>query len=270
VREGHGLLRLLDFDVVDRSRGDLGSPEEGGGPLPEQDAKRARSVFDRVKGEDWYLRCSDRALEAFARAGVTRRMAHGEMLSQRGDMVEALAIILDGTLEVSITTFDGRRHVLGFVGQGQLVNLIPILDDQVAIHDFYTHQQCELFIIPKSAFIDVVDSEPVLARHLMRLLCLRSRVLYDRLADASLLPLRSRCARAILSLLPVVDVQQPQAEPVQIQLAQWELADMVGVSRQTLNAELRRLEDLGVIERKYSNIRVTDMSAFMEIAASEY
>ena len=116
-------------------------------------------------------------------------------------------------------------------------------------------------------FVAAIEREPRLSRSLLRLLCLRSRNIYDLLADNALSSLRSRCARALLILIPSHGRPYEKGIEISLKLSQQEFADMVGTTRQSVNREIRRLEQDGVIRTSYLQFIVLDPTRLHQIAS---
>jgi len=218
-----------------------------------------------------WLEASNSATRSqFLREGSLRLLADREEISRRGDTISTLCLVIDGSLEVSITSIDGHRHIMSYLEAGQIMNLIPLLDDQLAIHDARAHNACAVLLVPKASFTAAVERDPGLSRALLRLLCLRSRVSYDRLADAALLSLRARCARALLSMVPPFGERRAGGIAITLKLSQNEFADMVGASRQSVNRELKLFVKEGIIRTTYSRFVVLDHQALQAVATEHY
>ncbi|HMN70661.1 MAG TPA: Crp/Fnr family transcriptional regulator [Rhodoblastus sp.] len=226
-----------------------------------------REVLDNAP---WLGASHAQTRDDFIKGGTTKNLGAREVISRRGEPVDALLLIIHGNLEMSITDIDGRRHVAGYLEAGQITNLIPLLDERPAIHDICAHNECIVFLIPKPVFTRAVESDPGLSRAVLRLLCLRSRIFYDRLADVTLLPLRARCARALLSMLPLYGQHRADGISISLKLSQNEFADIIGASRQSVNRELKRLEKEDIIRMTYSRFIVIDDSKLHSIATEHY
>ncbi len=93
-------------------------------------------------------------------------------------------------------------------------------------------------------------------------------VLYDMQAAESLLPLRARVARMLLMLADQHGRGKQSGIEIDLKLTQEEFADMLGVTRQSLNRELKALEKLAVLSISYSRITLRDLPALQEMARS--
>ena len=111
--------------------------------------------------------------------------------------------------------------------------------------------------LPKEEFDRIVDAEPRYYRAFNLLLCERFALSFRLLAEARGLPpeewLRQRLAG-------VAEVQGRDtavaAGPTTLTMSQTELANMVGLSRQTLNVLLARLQARGLVEIGYRKVRL--------------
>ena len=189
-------------------------------------------------------------------------------VSREGEAVDELLIIADGTLEGSRLGRDGRRHVIGILGSGQPVNLLPVVDRAPATHDIRTRGAATLVIVPRVAFLDAFDADPALARAVLRLLCERIRTLSAIIAEEALLPLPMRAARALERLIGYFGLVEPDTpvDVLRLRISQEQFADLLGVTRQSANRELRELERRGIVRLGRERVDVLDRNRLVAIA----
>ena len=217
----------------------------------------------------WLSEFPRESLERLVAAGGFDELARGDVLCRRGERIRDLSIVIEGTLDVSVTSAAGKRYIQVYLEAGQLMNLIPVLDEQPGIHDASAHTKVTLMRIPRAAFQAEIDREPRVAQALMRVLCLRSRVLYAALTEVAFLPMRVRCARVLHSLMSQYGLKRGNAVEIGLKLSQEELADMIGRTRQSVNKELKALEREGVIRMTYSTFLIVNEAALTDIALSD-
>ncbi|MFC4523753.1 Crp/Fnr family transcriptional regulator [Cupriavidus pinatubonensis] len=213
----------------------------------------------------WFADCSAASLRDICASAHVRTLPRGTTLTRRGEAVSSLCVVIDGLLEVSTTTRSGKRHILGHLQSGQLMNLVPFIDEQGAIHDATAHTDAVVLLIGRDLFHRIVASEPALTHRFMRLLCLRSRMAYSRLADSATLTLRQRCASILLQLIEPYGAPDSHGVAISLKLSQEEFAFMVGCSRPMLNRELKMLEIEGAIRKTYSHYVVTNADLLQNI-----
>ena len=111
-------------------------------------------------------------------------------------------------------------------------------------------------MLPASEFDRIVEDEP---RHFPQF----ASLLFERYATVFRYASEARALAAeewlLLRLRDLAAIRRSDARiagPIDVNVSQAELATMVGVSRQTLCALLRRLEERGEVEVAYKKIRV--------------
>lgn len=204
--------------------------------------------------------------EVFLGRGQLRRYGKGETLSRRGEPVSALTLLVDGSIEVSRTSAHGKRHVLRYLEAGQVMNLVPVLDERHAIHDAVAHTDCLALLVDRSVFLERLACDAALNRGVIALLCLRTRATFEQLGSDALLPVRQRCARALVGMIGPYGRPRGDGIAITLKLSQDEFSDMLGRTRQVVGKELRQLEDEGVIRTTYSHFTIVDEAALRRIA----
>jgi len=200
--------------------------------------------------------------------GKTRsvRLERGQVYQQRGARVDGVVIVVKGFLRVSLSNQEGKRHVVGHLGPGEIFNLLPVVDGGPAIHDAEAGTDTELLVLPTASFLELQRERPEVATAAQRLLNARARRVYDGLADAMLLTLGQRCARSLLHVLDTLGEPVGAAGAMSVRLSQSEIADMLGNARPVVNRVLKKLQRDGVIELGYQRIVVLRPSALREAA----
>lgn len=221
-----------------------------------------------LRRSQWFASFDAVMISHFVNTGEFQLIGRGQSLCRSGDKVVSLCVVIEGILDVSMTSASGKRHIVSCLEPGQLMNLIPIMDDQKAIHDAYAHDQTLVLLIPKQIFLETIDGQPSLARSMTQLLCRRSRLLYENVSDNALLPLRARCARMLLTLMTSYGLPRDGGVSISLKLSQDEFADMLGRTRQSVNRELKQLERDGMIEMTYSHFIIIDEQALNAVIAA--
>jgi CRP-like cAMP-binding protein len=103
---------------------------------------------------------------------------------------------------------------------------------------------------------------------LLRLHARRIRQLYGLVEDLNTLPLRARLAKQLLHLVRsygVPSLSDASEVRIGLQLAQEELAQLLGASRQRVNQELKSMERDGAIRIEQAGLVIRDRNALMQI-----
>ncbi|WP_077037421.1 Crp/Fnr family transcriptional regulator [Pelomonas sp. KK5] len=217
------------------------------------------SAIQALEQVPWFAALEPAVLERLAARSRVLTLRPGESLARRGEPQTRLSIVLAGGLEIAIHGRDGKRHVVRHLHEREVFGLIPVLDDGASVHDADAHGLTEVLQIPREALLAELATQPALAMGLMRLMCQRFRQLYELFSVQHLLPINARVAHLLMNLINL-EPQGPQAAPadIEVHLTQTELSDMLGVSRQSLSIELKKLEREGLIRLAHAKCVIAD------------
>jgi CRP/FNR family transcriptional regulator, cyclic AMP receptor protein len=224
-------------------------------------------IHETLQMVPWIAAAGPEVLDALAAQSRLQMLGSGEQIARRGQPMRKLIVVAHGKLETSMTSAAGKHHVVGYLTHGMVCGLIPVLDEKSAIHDVCALGAAQAVMLPREALMMQLQKSAVLMHGTFRLLCGRSRLLYESLADQSLLSTHARVARHLLQLATDYGSRDRSGrEPLAIELPQSSLADMLGLTRQSLNIELKRLEKFGLIQIAYSKIDLLDLAALRALA----
>jgi CRP-like cAMP-binding protein len=152
------------------------------------------------------------------------------------------------------------------MGSGELFNLVPFLDGQVAARDSVALTDAFTLQLDKPLVTALMTRDPTFGSAITQLLCERSRLTYATLADSSLLPLRQRVAGMLLHLASQFGMIRSDGIHLSLKVSQDQLSEYVGCSRPILNRELKQLEQVGLIKVHYSQVVILDESRLIATA----
>ncbi len=101
---------------------------------------------------------------------------------------------------------------------------------------------------------------------LLRLNCRRPRVMFDSFEDLNTRPLGARLAKQILALTDHHGIAQGNEIRIGLQLAQEDLAQLLGASRQRVNQELKGFERDGALRIEPTRLVVVSKAKLLAIA----
>jgi CRP-like cAMP-binding protein len=126
--------------------------------------------------------------------------------------------------------------------------------------------------VARSDFHKILDQHKELYEALMRLQARRLRTLFGLVEDLNTLPLRARLAKQLLHLARSYGVPclgDGTETRIGLQLAQEELAQLLGASRQRVNQELKSMEREDIIRIEPGGLVVRRRDALLAIAEAE-
>ena len=97
-----------------------------------------------------------------------------------------------------------------------------------------------------------------LAWHLSRMLCERLRMTTESVSEFAFLDLRRRLARKLVALAIAHGRQEPDGVRIDLKLSQSALAHMLGVSRESINKQLKAWSGGAVLRFRSGIITILD------------
>lgn len=185
-----------------------------------------------------------------------RRYGRAEYLVREGDPPKALMAVLSGRVRVVRTVGEGHEALMAVVGAGIWLTEYSVLAGEPSLSSMVADSAVQALVLPVSAFEGIVDADPRAFRLFAGLLTERYALLYRYAAEARGLPAEAWLLTRLTDLAAMQRAASGSIGPVTLHLSQSDLASMVGMSRQSLNALLARLRARGLVEVGFRAIRV--------------
>ncbi|HEX7639087.1 MAG TPA: Crp/Fnr family transcriptional regulator [Burkholderiaceae bacterium] len=195
----------------------------------------------------WFSTLSEELRAAILSRAVVRRLPDGAPLASRGAPAEEWCGVASGAVRVSSVSLSGKQVSLTYVEPGTWFGDIALFDGLPRTHDADAHGPTTLLAVRKADFKDLLARHVELYEALLRLNCRRLRIMFNLVEDLNTRPLSARLARNLLVLARSYGVRQGEEIRIGLQLAQEDLAQLVGASRQRVNQELKELEREGAL-----------------------
>jgi CRP-like cAMP-binding protein len=219
-----------------------------------------------IESGSWFSRLSVPLREAILARAVVRRIDDGALLSTRGAEAEEWCGVARGAVRVSSVSLAGKQVTLTYVEPGTWFGDIALFDGMPRTHDANAHGPTTLLVVRKPDFKELLALHVELYEALLRLNCRRLRLLFDTVEDLNTLPLSARLAKQILLLARSYGVQQGDEIRVGLQLAQEDIAQLLGASRQRVNQELKGFEREGAVRIEPTRLVVLSKDKLLAIA----
>jgi len=224
----------------------------------------ASSKLSVLRKHPIFANLEPEAFEQLCRYAKHSTLKRGATLFSKGDPGNSLYAVISGTVKMSISSPDGRNAILNIVGPGEIFGEIALLDGQPRSTDAIANSNCELFVIDRREFIPFVKEQPALAMKFIELLCERLRSTSDQVEQIILQNLPGRLASALLRLSEKHKTSAPQGRTIAI--TQQEISEMVGMTRESINKQLRAWAGRDWVRLEHGAIVVLNAEMLRETA----
>ena len=226
---------------------------------------------EAINSGRWFSSLSPSLRHDILRCAYVKRFKDGDLIVARGEPPTEWTAVAKGAVRVSSTSLSGKQITLTYVEPGVWFGDVAIFDGDRRTHDAYAHGATTLLCVARTDFQKILSAHVELYEALMRLQARRIRTLFGLVEDLNTLPLRARLAKQLLHLVRSYGIpgKESTERRIGLQLAQEELAQLLGASRQRVNQELKSMEREDAIRIEQGGLVVRNRDMLMRIAEAE-
>ena len=220
----------------------------------------------------WFSSLSPSLRHDILRCAYVKRYQDGDLICARGEPPEQWIACARGAVRVSSTTLTGKQITLTYVEPGIWFGDVAMFDGDRRTHDAYAHGPTTILCVARADFQKILAAHSELYEALLKLQARRIRLLFGQVEDLKTLPLRARLAKQLGHLVRSYGVPSLSSDDewrITLQLAQEELAQLLGASRQRVNQELKTMEREGIIRIESAGLVVCDRQALIAIGQED-
>lgn len=206
------------------------------------------------------------ALAQLCQYAKTRKFRKGAVVFSKGDPGDRLLAVMSGTVKIGVSAASGRSTIFNLVGAGALVGEIAFLDGSPRTADAVANTACEILTFDKRDFLPFMQSQPILLMKFIELLCQRLRWVSAHVEQLGLPDLQTRLAKTLIRL---GERDPAMATTGRVAVTQQELSEMIGMSRESINRQLRTWVAQGWVKLGHGAIVVLKMPPLKAIAAED-
>ena len=190
----------------------------------------------------------------------------GKRLIVQGSDDDHAYLLLHGMVKVALRDHNGRSALLGIRLAGDLVGEMGALDGPPRSADVTASGDILVRIIRAADLRELSRRKPEIALGITRMMAGRLRWANQRRLDFTARDSRARVARILYEVVRAYGSFRRTHWELGVELTQPEIASLAATGLRTMEKELRRLQDDGVLVRRYRDIHVVDLDRLQQIA----
>jgi len=203
---------------------------------------------------------------ALLMAGTEVPFRDGKRLIVQGSADDHAYLLVRGMVKVALRDHNGRSALLGIRVAGDLVGEMGALDGTTRSADVTASGDVRLRVLRAAELRDLSLRKPEIALGISRMIAGRLRWANQRRLDFTARDPRARVARILYEVIRAYGSNRRTHWELGVELTQPEIASLAATSVRTMEKELRRLYDDGVLVRRYRGIHVVDLDTLQQIA----
>lgn len=189
------------------------------------------------------------------------------MVLRKGDPGNVMMIVATGRVKITSASENGRERILNIIEPGESFGEMALLDGEPRCADSVAMEPTTALVLGRKQFEDLLHANPAFALQLIADLCHRLRKTTTLVEDSLFLDPAVRLARRLRALVHEV-ARGPDGDSdwVLEGLSQQELADAVGLTRESVNKLLRAWYADGIVSLERRTVIVHDVAALSRLA----
>ena len=195
-------------------------------------------------------------LERIAKIALPRRFDVGQVIYIEGEPAEKVYLLEQGWVKATRIARDGREQAMMFFSAGEIFGDIAMFAEREYPGTVVALEDVDLWVIPASKFMALVEQDNVLAMAIIRRLSERVLHYIGLVEDLSLRNVESRLANTLLQHAETCDGQ------LVVPRRSWttfdEMAVRLGTVRDVLSRAFKTLEADGLLKVKRHQIVLLD------------
>jgi CRP/FNR family transcriptional regulator, cyclic AMP receptor protein len=186
---------------------------------------------------------STRDLGAVCDMMVRKQFHAGEVIVQEEEAQgQTFFIINNGVVHVAVMTAEGKNAVLATLKRGEFFGEMALLDGEPRSASVIAAQDCDLFLLYRRVFLDILQRFPKIAVHLLTEMSKRIRRANRHINTLSMMSVYGRVADVLLQLARDQGIRANDIIFIYNRPTHQVLANMAGTSRETVSRILSQLQ----------------------------
>jgi CRP/FNR family transcriptional regulator, cyclic AMP receptor protein len=227
---------------------------------PNMPDTRAAELVTFLRRVPLFEGLSDAALLLLARVARSKTFPRHAYVFYQDDPGDAAYLVRSGSITILLATSDGRELVISELSPGECFGELALLTRAPRSASAVARKESELVVLPRAEFLAELEREPKLMRQVLEVTAQRLRASTERERALAFLDAPARLARVLL------EQDRAVSDKGYITLSQDELAQHIGVARQTTAKILGQWRRAGWILTGRGRIVLLDRAALRRLA----
>jgi len=195
---------------------------------------------------------------------VMKEFSKNEIILREEDTNQFMYIILVGKVKAVQTTEEGKEIILAIHQADEFFGEISLIDGQTSSATVVALEDSLIAIISKKNFYSLILSQSKVLEKLLQILCLRLRESWKRIHILNFKDAQQRIRMLFMILSTDSGEKTPEGILINVKLTHQEIADMAGLTRESVTRVINKLRKRGeiVVLKKFIRLNPEFFAAF--------
>lgn len=216
-------------------------------------------AVDALRSCPLFEHADESVLRSIANGLRRRRFRRNEVIFHQGDPGDSLHIVGSGAVKIVLPSAEGEEAIIATLREGDFFGELSLLDGAPRSATAAAVEPSETLVLPRSAFMQLLDGDPGLRNALLAGLTRELRRLTGHVEELHFLDLAGRLAMRLTRLARESSPDATGEVRLDWPFTQSDLAAMIGGTRQSVNRLLSGLVDDGLVRIERESLVVTNV-----------
>lgn len=214
--------------------------------------------LDQLKQAPLFSDFSEEELGEVLALTAVRRFRKGTIIFHENEPGAAFFLVKSGRIKVFKLAEDGRELILGIFGPNAIFGDVPVFDGGPYPASAAALTDAEVYAIARTGFEELVKDHPEIALKVIRVLGKRLRQAHNLVRDLALKNVPQRLSGLLIRLADEYGRPSDGGTLLDLPLSRQDMAQLIGISRETLIRELTKFAKAGLIRLDKRRITIAD------------
>ena len=207
---------------------------------------------------------TDEDIKAIAEHCRIKSFKKKNVIFLEDDSGSMLYLINSGRVKITKLNEEGNEVILTILGDGDYFGEMSLLDDHDRNANAIAMDDVELLTVTKNEFVNLLINNPTLSLNLLKTFAIRLRVTDIRMKSFFLDDAQKKVIITLYNLAEKMGVLIERDMLIKEVPNQTDLANLTGISRETLSRIINKFEINNIIERQNKNIKILSYRDFVQ------
>lgn len=217
----------------------------------------AKYEIESIRTIPLFASLTDEELHYIGNKLVVKRFRKNEIILQEEDTSEYMYIILNGKVKVIQATEDGKEILLAIHQSGDFFGEMSLIDGKTSPATVMATENSTAAIISKKDFYSLIETQRKVLDNLLLILCSRHRESWEKIQMLNYKNASHRIKILFLMLSDKYGEKTPEGITINMKLTHQEIAEMAGMTRETVTRVIDRWQREGginVLKNKFIHL----------------
>ena len=191
-----------------------------------------------------------------------RRFERDQIIFHKNDPGSTLYIIISGKVKIALPSAEGENVLVALLSTGDFFGELSLFDGEPRSATSIAAEATDILTLDQEDLFEYLMGNPMASKEIFAELSLRLRRTDELLSDAAFCDLSTRLSKRILDLAERYGQSlEGGGTRINLRMRQQDFADMVGVTRESVNKILKTYKMKGLIRMEKGYVSILDQEA---------